>query len=124
VTLAEKQALLHVLGVYRGCIAADPNHLLRTMVNRLLGADDGVRNTEAGPPSRNGRFSGTARAPGWRGFRFNARIQDTPALAPFGRESCFQARQTFPEFGQWLLVGTSLQMLQRIEFVTRETRFT
>jgi hypothetical protein len=42
-TLGDKQALLHVLGIYRGCMAADAIALLRTMLNGLVGVEDGVR---------------------------------------------------------------------------------
>jgi hypothetical protein len=56
--------------------------------------------------------------------KFNCKILDGPALQLFSVNNCRLALAHFPEYAQWLFPCTLLQVVMRVEFITRRTRVT
>jgi hypothetical protein len=56
--------------------------------------------------------------------QFNRQILDGPVLQLFSVHNCRLACEDFPEYAQWLFPGTLLQLVMRVELLTRRARIT
>jgi hypothetical protein len=131
VTLDEVQRFLHMMGIFNGhgVFTADFVHWIRGCVTRLFDAGHEVRLTAAGTPITRQTIADRVAGALVVGLfhedtRLNWKMQDYPACLMFSTANFMLAQNHFREYAQWLLPGTLLQIVMRVEFVSRATKFT
>jgi hypothetical protein len=120
-----------MMGIFEGhgVFSADFVHWIRGCVTRLFDAGHEVRLTAAGTPITRQTIADRVAGALVVGLfhenrRLNWKMQDYPACLMFSMANFMLAQNHFREYAQWLLPGTLLQIVMRVEFVSRATKFT
>jgi hypothetical protein len=101
-------------------------HFLRGCMTRLFDEGHTVKMTSAGPeitqePIRE-KVEGALVVDLFDATRFNQKILDAPAVQLFSVRNCRLACESFPEYAQWLFLGTLPQRVMTVELLTRRAR--